>query len=91
MPVHTSPSLTREPPFLVSETFCEKKFFMCGPPTFERPTRIAILSMPTRTKMRRTKYSISIAFLEMVLGESAVYTSPSLTREPPFLVSETFL
>ena len=33
-------------------------------------TRSAILSMPTRTKMRRTKYSISIVFLETVAGES---------------------
>ena len=35
-----------------------------------RSTKIAILSMPTRMKMKRTKYSISIAFLEMVSGES---------------------
>ena len=37
-------------------------------PTFEGSTRIVILSMPTRTKMRRIKCSIPIAFLEWSLA-----------------------
>ena len=38
--------------------------------TLAKSTKLAILSLPTKTKMKRTKHSISIALLEMVFGES---------------------
>ena len=64
------PSLTKESPFPVSETLIGIFKKKNCPPTFEGSSRFATLSMQTRTKMRRIKYSISILFLEMVFGKS---------------------
>ena len=47
--------------------------FIGSPPTLKRSTKIAILSMPTKMRMRRTKCAISIAFRETVLASLSIF------------------
>ena len=69
-------SLTRESPFLVSETPCKKVQITGSPPTLRMSPRIVILSMPMKKrKVNLTMFANSTAvllddFLEMASVES---------------------